>query len=382
MEIVLRALNISYPSFYVVDDYTGATLRPGARGWWRQEGEAYIRINSDGLRDRGHAKPKPLNTFRIAVLGDSFTEAKQVEIRKTFWAVMEKDLEQCAGLNGQQVEVINFGVSGFGTAEELLTLRHRVWPYHPDLVLLALYTGNDIRENSRALNYNPLSPYFIYSDGELVLDNSFLHSPDYLYRKSLLVQLGYGIINYSRVLQLANQAKNVILTKRKTRAVKKELTSASDGNEAGIQNEIYREPAHSLWQEAWQVTEGLITLMRDEVAEKGADFLVVTLSTSIQVHPDSSVRKQFMISLGIDHLFYPDFRIKALGEREGISVLNLAPSLQAYAQEHQIFLHGFENATMGYGHWNENGHRLAGQIMAQKICEQYLRTKARVASTP
>jgi len=60
-------------------------LRPGAEGWWSKEGGAYVRINNGGLRDREHAKAKPTNALRIAVLGDSYAEALQVPIdRRSF----------------------------------------------------------------------------------------------------------------------------------------------------------------------------------------------------------------------------------------------------------------------------------------------------------
>ena len=55
-------------------------------------------------------------------------------------AVMEKDLEKSDHLQGRHVEVINFGVSGFGTTQELLTLEYKVWKYSPDVVLLAFTT--------------------------------------------------------------------------------------------------------------------------------------------------------------------------------------------------------------------------------------------------
>ena len=57
-EIVLRILNISYPSFYVIDDNLGFSLRPGAEGLYSTEGKAYIKINSGGLRDREHSFEK------------------------------------------------------------------------------------------------------------------------------------------------------------------------------------------------------------------------------------------------------------------------------------------------------------------------------------
>jgi hypothetical protein len=51
-EVGLRLAGISYPSFYTWDEYEGIALRPGTEGWYRGEGESYIRINSAGLRDR------------------------------------------------------------------------------------------------------------------------------------------------------------------------------------------------------------------------------------------------------------------------------------------------------------------------------------------
>ncbi len=373
LEIGLRIAGISYPSFYTLDEHACTALRPGAEGWYRKEGEAYVRINSDGLRDREHTKVKPANTLRIVVLGDSYASALEVPMGNAFWAVMERELGGCEALAGQKVEAINFGVAGYGTAQELMTLRHRAWDYDPDIVVLAFTTGNDIRNNSRALEQDPLMPYFFYRGGELVLDASCLKSAAYQARQTWYAQLGYRVVNSSRVLQLANEAKNAL---KEYRITKQGLDPAYEGaiKEFGLDDAIYLEPGNPVWAEAWRVTEGLIVLMRDEVAEKGADFLVVTLSNSIQVHPDPSVRKEYMESLGIHDLFYPDLRIKALGEREDLSVLNLARPLQAYVEEHQVFLHGFENTTVGEGHWNAEGHRLAGQMIAQRICEQLLNT--------
>jgi hypothetical protein len=77
-ELTLRAVGFSEPSLYVPDERRGHALLPGAKGWWRSEGEAYVRINSRGLRDREHDVEKPAGTLRIAVIGDSFAEALQV----------------------------------------------------------------------------------------------------------------------------------------------------------------------------------------------------------------------------------------------------------------------------------------------------------------
>ncbi|MFM7264637.1 MAG: hypothetical protein ACKOZW_03395, partial [Cyanobium sp.] len=79
MEGALRLAGWGSPQLYRPDALTGYGLRPGARAHWTQEGDARVRINRQGFHDREWPpKPKP-GTLRIAVLGDSFTEALQVE---------------------------------------------------------------------------------------------------------------------------------------------------------------------------------------------------------------------------------------------------------------------------------------------------------------
>jgi hypothetical protein len=142
-------------------------------------------------------------------------------------------------------------------------------------------------------------------------------------------------------------------------------------SETGLDIEVYAAPAGAEWDEAWAVTEALLVEMRDEVREKGAKFLVVTGSMGIQTHPDLNVRQGFMDRLGIHSLFYPDERFKALGDSDGFEVLNLAPPMAEYASRNQVFLHGF-GETKGKGHWNEMGHQLAGELVAQQLCSDLI----------
>jgi hypothetical protein len=143
--------------------------------------------------------------------------------------------------------------------------------------------------------------------------------------------------------------------------------SAAQGGELGLDTAVYSEPPNDTWKEAWHVTEGLIAEMRDEVRSHGADFWVATLSTGIQVHPDPDVRAAFMKRLGITDLFYPDHRIRSFCEREGIRVVTLAPEMAAFAEASHVYLHGFTNAIIGFGHWNVEGNRAAGKILATQI---------------
>lgn len=378
-EITLRIIGYTYPVFYTVDEYRGYSLRPGMEGWYRKEGEAYVRINSDGLRDGEHTKAKPANTLRIAVIGDSYAEAFQVPLEQAFWVVMEQKLNECERLAGRKVEVVNFGVSGYGTAQELITLRRHVWDYSPDLVILAFCTANDISDNSRVLKKTEQIPYFVYRDNQLVLDNSFRDTSSFRLQQSIFNRLGRWIRDSLRVIQAIHQAhyaiKGYLTSRRAQTGIAKSAQvqgeaphDAPNAEELGVDNLIYHAPHDAVWNDAWQVTEKLIELIRDEIQSRGVKFFVVTLSNGIQVYPDPAARQAFMRRLGVSDLFYPDRRIKALGEREGFDVLNVAPALQSYAEQNKVFLHGF-GKQLGNGHWNALGHRVAGEMIAQKLCQ-------------
>ena len=377
-EIFLRVIGYSYPIFYTTDYYRGFALAPGVEGQYQREGTSYVRINSDGLRDREHTKAKPAGTFRIAVLGESFTEAMHVPMEQTFWFLLQQKLQQCNAFPGKQVEVINFGVSGYGTAQELLTLRQKVWAYSPDLVILAFTTYNDVYDNSRTLSKTEEVPYFSYRNGELVEDVGFRESKTYRQRDSQINRLGRWFHNRLRTVQLIHYLQFVgklrltdwrnkrKLAETQSQTAEKE-PAIRNAEDIGIDNMIYVEPRDENWKEAWHITEGLVQRTRDEVKEKGAKFLLVSLSNAIQVYPDQNVRQRFLQHIGSDTIFYPNLRLKALAGREQIDFLDLAAPMQSYADQNRVFLHGF-GSDIGNGHWNAAGHSLAADLIAQHMC--------------
>ena len=377
-EISLRAIGYNFPEFYVTDASRGYALRPGVSGWYRKENDVFVRINSDGLRDLEHTKTKPPDTIRIAVVGDSYAEALQVPLESTFWFLLSKSLNSCSA-NQKHIEVINFGVSGYGTAQELLTLREHVWEYSPDIVLLAVTTNNDISDNSKVLKKARDVPYFVYQADQLVLDESFRSTPEFQWRQSATGRVGRWFRDHFRVVQAIIEGHRAARLRfaawrSKTNSAnpptetKANSQNAVRSEELGTDNLVYIEPSDATWKEAWRVTEGLIETMKKEVNEHHARFFVVTLSNGIQVAPSAQVRTDFMKRLGVKDLYYPDNRIKALGERDGFEVLNLAPSLLSYAEQNGVYLHGF-GSDLGSGHWNEKGHAIAAEILGRSFCE-------------
>jgi hypothetical protein len=375
-EVVLRIIGYSYPSWYMTDPYRGYSLRPGVSGWYTREGKSYVRINSEGLRDREHAKPKAANTVRIAILGDSFSEAMHVPMENTFWALMEKKLKACPEFAGKEIEVINFGVSGYGTTQEFITLRQRTWDYNPDIVILAMTTFNDISDNSRALKSTEEIPYFFLHDGKLILDDSFLQSGTYRRLDSRLNRFGRWFADSFRFVQAIHNAHFVFKQYLDRWRAEKLTTKANEVKDEQPKTatsvprdfQVYLEPRDPDWIEAWHVTEELIKQMWVEVVQHGAKFLVVTVGNDVQDIPNPILRENFAKQIGVTDLFYPDRRISALGKREGIEVLNLAPQMQNYAEQNNVYLHGF-GRDIGNGHWNSAGHAVACDLITRRVCE-------------
>ena len=100
-DIGIRIANRWFPYFYCYDAARGWGLNAGAHGWYRREGESYVRINADGFRGPDYARPKPPGVIRVAVLGDSYVEAIQVAEDKTFTAVTGRELAPLRRIQGQ-----------------------------------------------------------------------------------------------------------------------------------------------------------------------------------------------------------------------------------------------------------------------------------------
>ncbi len=106
-----------------------------------------------------------------------------------------------------------------------------------------------------------------------------------------------------------------------------------------------------------------------EVRERGARFVLAVGTYGPQVHPDLAERRRYYAETEVTDFLYPDRRLRALGKREGFEVIVLAKPLGQAAQATGDCVHGFENATPCGGHWNVLGHRLAGEHIAEAICQ-------------
>jgi len=365
-EAALRVIGFSYPNFWRPDPDMGSVLTPGMEGWQVDEGKAYIKVSSQGLRDREHALPKPANTYRIAILGDSYAEAMQVDMERAFWALLPKKLEACGFAGGRKIETVNFGVSGYGTGHELLMLEKRVWPYSPDMVLLAFFPGNDVRNNSKALE-GEKRPYFSLKDGQLFADMAFRDDPEFRDKQHIAVHRAF--LQRLRLYQLLRRARAGDIAKHFHNSPMAAAVAKGDKlTEAGLDEQVFVEPKDAKWREAWDITDRLVLAVERETQQHGARFMLVTISTPASVYPDPRMRARYEKSLGVSSLFYPEERLERLGGKNGFEVLALAPEMQKRADATHVYYHGFPNTKPGFGHWNEAGHAAAADLIAERLC--------------
>jgi lysophospholipase L1-like esterase len=114
--------------------------------------------NGFGQRDRTYSRTKAPGTFRVAGVGDSYTYGMGTPRERVFL----KEAERVLGRRtSQPVEVINFGVPGYNTAQEANLLEDRIPAWDPDLVVLQ-FCRNDFS-----------LPNFIQTSASSIVTHSF-----------------------------------------------------------------------------------------------------------------------------------------------------------------------------------------------------------------
>jgi len=141
---------VMYPRYTTSVDYNGyhiRRLRPNTEFTHRSiDGSWSFHTNSQGFRNYiDFSENKNADVIRVVSLGDSHTEGYEVHQENTFPHVIETYLNH----HGIKSEVMNTGVSGFSTAEELILLREGLQSFQPNIIVLGFY-ANDYSDNVKS----------------------------------------------------------------------------------------------------------------------------------------------------------------------------------------------------------------------------------------
>jgi hypothetical protein len=154
----LRHGRVEHPHVY--SEAYGWALRPSSR--YTGRGGETITVNERGYRGAAHADTPAPGATRVVMLGDSITFGTGVGDTETFSHLLDAK---------PRLEVLNLGVDGYGTDQELIRLEREGLAYRPRVVILNFCVRNDYFDNglAKAL-YDGRSPkpYFTLSRGALM----------------------------------------------------------------------------------------------------------------------------------------------------------------------------------------------------------------------
>ena len=360
-------------SFYESDPVLYTAFRPNAEGWETKEGENFVLINSHGMRDRERSVIAAPGTIRIAILGDSMIAAQQVPLDQTMSQQLERKLNAEPGTQEHHIEVLNFAVGGYALSQEYLSLRERVWAFHPQIVMLFL-SSNSVPSTSRPLHsITAPTPFFTLQEGELEEDAQSHppvdSSPAGRRRHAILSTA----MNHVRLLQLFRQATRMGLPREMERIRTTYLRDPTRVQNSGVTTES---PTDSIWlrppsdresERAWQVAEALLTAIADDVRQHGAEFWLSSIGLDIEDNPDPHARLAFLNSHGIRDFNYSHHRFEIFAEAHHLAYIPLEPRVVEYGERNQVALRGFFNSPPNEGHWNENGNLAVAEVVADHM---------------
>jgi hypothetical protein len=297
---------------------------------------------------------------RIVVLGDSFVWGFGVAESELFTAVLEHAA-------APPVEVVNLGVSGYGTDQALLLWRALGHRWQPDVVLVAVTLNTDFWDNTSARRYGYDKPLFERAeDGTLTLGN---------------VPVPRGRATWDEPAQAIESARgggwmHALARGSRLVALTVDVASRNPGARAYLERRglILRRQAGFDWEfplylaepderasTRWAMLLALLERLEAEVAGSGARLVVAAIPSAVQVYPALWEKFARAVEAKRDVALDPEAPSRRLGAwagERGVTLIDLLPVLrQAGGQD--PYLYYPQNS-----HWTSAGHEVVGHALA------------------
>ncbi len=353
------------------------------RGWGLVPGQFWVKplravnkigisINELGLRSHDLPIPQP-NTKSIIVLGDSFVFAKESISEETFSGRLKKLLND---RNGGGFDVINAGVPGYGTAQELLLTRELSWQHHinPDMYLLMFFT-NDTLDNL-CLSYGDLTPepvrpcFTLSADGRPELTSLPVNQPEF--EDDTLVAARRQPRDLATISLARAWAEEWIQTKSGLVALLSRLGMTPRVERMpGLLNAWYQERVVA---EGIPLTSALIAQMQEEIRNRGGQLVVSMVPSPFQVYPETYIpllRESFPGNPMVDRFSAdtqrPQRMVEEMCRKAGVPFQDLLP----------VFLEHRETSLFipRDGHLTYTGHKLVSETLLPFVAEHISKTE-------
>jgi hypothetical protein len=341
------------------DERLGWAGRPGAEGEF-QWADCRIRVrqNRHGFRGAEHETART-DRPRIAVLGDSFVWGFGVEEPDVFTAVMARD-------SARDVEIVNLGVSGYGTDQEVLLWERDGRLFRPDHLVLCVTLANDLDEILYDSTYDYAKPVFrIGPDGAPVLLNVPVPARTSLWEEPAIRTKDAwhaglpGLLRRSAVANVVLGAAARVPSWRASLEEARILPRTRDDGDWELPQ--YETPPAPSREASWDLLVRLLVRLRESAARDGADLTVVAIPSVLQVEPDLWTKTVARHPEAASRLV-PDLPQRRLAEAcraAGVPVVDLLPPLRAAAHAGDALYYPLNL------HWTPAGHRVAAAALLE-----------------
>jgi hypothetical protein len=312
-----------------------------------------VRFNPLGFRD-------PLTDFparrrdtdrHILVLGDSYAAAWQVPLAER-WT--ERMMAERPGWT-----TLNTGTPTWGTDREYLTFVHYPLAHEPDVVLLAMYPGNDVSDTGAAVlsRIPPKYPHFVPTGPEV---NGFasLREVEWQYTPPAPPP---GAAAWLRRHSVAWYGGRELIKIFSTASAPGTFPEAPPETQLQRVFDVFRQQNDDpAWRTAWQITEALLAQTKVEADRRDIRLAVVLVPYHGAIHPEMSPDLMRRDAGDFD-LTLPYHRLTETARAQGIDLLDLTPGFVAFRdadpQQRELFLPEDK-------HLSSLGHCIAAALMA------------------
>jgi lysophospholipase L1-like esterase len=294
-----------------------------------------LRFNSEGFRGPEWERRGEPEGTRIALVGDSQISAIATPEPKTLAVALAA---------ATAAEVLNFGVSGASTAQELVLYRKLIHKYAPDIVVLVLYEGNDFSDNLAELS----TAKRIY----LERDNA-------------------GNLHERPRNWQPNVVKDWFNEKSRFYVWQKQLFSRAVKNAESMTGRlpndmlVHTTAARPLLRRGWELMQTLLRAFRSEVEATGKRFFLVVIPDPRRLHDETWDR--YSAEFPQLERGHAERRLREIARAEGIHALFLSesfPTGRTPAASPSLARPVFYNDL---GHLNELGQQLAADAIAIRL---------------
>jgi len=298
------------------------------------ESTVEVSYNSLGLLGPEIGRDKTPGKLRVLALGDSFTEAAQVPAETRFTTLLQNGL----AAEGQ-VEVLNAGVAGYQTDQEVLAYETRWRDLRPDVVLLFLFIGNDVMGNAtdqRQPGVGPRTkPRFHLIAGELILDPLPVGPDGRPLANAFDPRIAHVGTDTAPVDRLKSAAYASSALYRAAADAVYVMRSRFARAQVPFDWTLFARHSDDRVQEAWDLTTALLMRLSRDVTQDGGRLAVVIIPDAIQV--DGQRWNEFLRRYAVDAAEWdpaaPDARLAEICDRGRLRCLDLVPALTPRAAE-------------------------------------------------